>query len=181
VCIKWEFYFFTFCCIRELVLLSSSTAAVSLHVGGYCTFEWFIAVMRSKRRHTWIRSDRWELLAQVRSTVVWAGCGHTCSGRRAGKHVKARRHCNTYSETSDGKSQSCQQPVGVIVTRRLAVSANVIAEMLFCDARRPTLLWPTKPSVENSCSPVLQSTLDLRHQRCSHLQTACRSTNVNRL
>jgi len=62
-----------------------------------------------------------------------------------------------------------------------AVSVNVIAEVSFCDARRPTLLRPTKPSMENSRSSVLQSTPDLRQQRCSHLQTACRSTTVNRL
>jgi len=58
----------------------------------------------------------------VRSTVVRAGCGRTWGGRRAGKHVMARRHCNTYSETSNGKSQSCQQPVDVVVTRRGCVS-----------------------------------------------------------
>jgi len=46
---------------------------------------------------------RWELSAQVRSTVERAGCGRTCRARRAGKHVNARRHCIAYSETSDGK------------------------------------------------------------------------------
>ena len=50
-----------------------------------------------------LRSVRWELSAQVRSTVERAGCGGTCRGRRAGKHVKARRHCIAYSETSDGE------------------------------------------------------------------------------
>jgi len=53
-----------------------------------------------------LRSVRWELSAQVRSTqstVERAGCGGTRRGRRAGKHVKARRHCIAYSETSDGK------------------------------------------------------------------------------
>ena len=64
-----------------------------------------------------LRSVRWELSAQVRSTVERAGCGGTRRGRRAGKHVKARRHCIAYSETSDGKSQSCQQPVVVVATQ----------------------------------------------------------------
>ena len=50
-----------------------------------------------------LRSVRCELSAQVRSTVERAGCGRTCRGRRAGKHVKARRHCIAYSETSDGE------------------------------------------------------------------------------
>jgi len=80
--------------------------------------------MRSSDVTLELLSVRWELSAQVRSTVVRAGCGRTCGGRRAGKHVKARRHCNTYSETSDGKSHSCQQPVDVVVTRRRAVSVN---------------------------------------------------------
>jgi len=31
-----------------------------------------------------LRSVRWELSAQVRSTVERAGCGRTCRGRRAG-------------------------------------------------------------------------------------------------
>jgi len=129
------------------------------------------------------RTSYFDLFAgSYRLRCALLSCGpYTCGGRHAGKHVKARRYCNTYSETSDGKSQSCQQVVDVVVTRRRAVSVNVIAEMLFCDARRPTLLRPTKPSMENSRSPVLQSTLDLRHQHCSHLQTACRSTTVNRL
>jgi len=47
------------------------------------------------------RSVRWELSAQVRSTVERAGCGITCRGRRAGKRVIAQRHCIAYSETSD--------------------------------------------------------------------------------
>ena len=50
-----------------------------------------------------LRSVRWQLSAQVRSAVERAGCGRTCRGRRAGKHVKARRHCIAYYETSDGE------------------------------------------------------------------------------
>ena len=53
-----------------------------------------------------LRSVRRELSAKVRSTVERAGCGRTCRGRRAGKYVKARRHCIAYSETSDRENPS---------------------------------------------------------------------------
>ena len=70
----------------------------------------------------------------MRSTVEPAGCGRTCRGRRAGKHIKARRHCIAYNEISDGEIPVlCQQPVVVVATSRRAVSVIVIAEMSFCD------------------------------------------------
>ena len=37
------------------------------------------------------------------------------------------------AKPATGKSQSCQQPVVVVATRRRAVSVIVIAEMSFCD------------------------------------------------
>jgi len=76
-------------------------------------YERFIAEMCSRDVILELRSVRWELSAQVRSTVERAGCGRTCRGRRAGKHVKARRHCIAYSETSDGEipvvSKTCRR------------------------------------------------------------------------
>ena len=77
--------------------------AVSPHVSGYYTLERFIAEMCSRDVILELRSVRWELSAQVRSAVERAGCGRTCRGCRTGKHVKARRHCIAYSETSDGE------------------------------------------------------------------------------
>ena len=63
---------------------------------------------------------RWELSAQVRSTVERAGCGRTCRARRAGKHVNARRHCIAYSETSDGEipvlSTTCREKSSIAVS-----------------------------------------------------------------
>ena len=111
--------------------------AVPPHASGYYTSERFIAEMCSRDVIFELRSVRWELSAQVRSTVERASCGGTCRGRRAGKHVKARRHCIAYSETSDGKipvlSTTCRRR-RLVATRRRAVSLIVIAEMSFCDA-----------------------------------------------
>jgi len=78
--------------------------------------------------------DVCELSAQVRSTVERAGCGRTCRGRRAGKHVNDDVTASPTAKQATGKSQSCQQPVVVAATRRRAMSVIVIAEMSFCDA-----------------------------------------------
>jgi len=77
--------------------------AVSPHACGYYTFERFITDMCFRDVILELRSVRWELSAQMRSTVERAGCGCTCCGPRAGEHVKAQRHCIAYSETSDGE------------------------------------------------------------------------------
>jgi len=82
-----------------------------------------------------LRPVRCELSAQVRSTVERAGCGRTCRGRRAGKHVNDDVTASPTAKPATGKSQStCQQPVVVVATRRRAVSVIVIDEMSFCDA-----------------------------------------------
>ena len=110
--------------------------AVPPHASGYYTSERFIAEMCSRDVIFELRSVRCKLSAQVRSAVERAGCGRTCRRRRAGKHVKARRHCIAYSETSDGKipvlSTTCRRR-RLVATRRRAVSVIVIAEMSFCD------------------------------------------------
>jgi len=101
--------------------------AVSPHASGYYTSERFIVDICSRDVILELRSVRWELSAQVRSTVERAGCGGTCRGLRAGKHVAA----SPKVKPATGKSQPCQQPVVVVATRRRAVSVSaiVIAEM----------------------------------------------------
>jgi len=89
--------------LSSLIREYQQPVAVSPHASVYYTFERFIAEMCSRDVILELRSVRCELSAQVRSTVERAGCGRTCRGRRAGKHVKARRHCIAYSETSDGE------------------------------------------------------------------------------
>ena len=108
---------------------------VSPHASGYYTFERLFAEMCSRDVILELRSVRWQLSAQVRSTVERAGCGRTCRGRRAGKHIKARRHCIAYNEVSDGEI-----PVVSTTSRRRSnssagrVAVIVIDEMSFCDA-----------------------------------------------
>jgi len=148
---------------------------VSPHASRYYTFERFIADMYSRDVILELRSVRWELSAQVSSAVERAGCGRTCRGRRAGKHVIARRHCIAHSETSDGEipvlSTTCR--------RRSNSSSGRVGDRDRRDVvLRPTLLRPTKPSVENSRSPVLQSTTDHRFTS-STLQPSPNRTQSN--
>jgi len=55
-------------------------------------------------------------------------------------------------------SQSCQQPVDVVATRRRAVSVNVIAEMLFCGVRRTHSTMTDK--AVNGEQPLTRSSVD---------------------
>jgi len=108
-----RFYFAFFVSVKDVVYQNGldisldsyseyqQPAVVSPHASGYYTFERFIAVTCSRDVVLELRSVRCELSAQVRSTVERAGCGGSCRGRRAGKHVNAARHCIAYSETSD--------------------------------------------------------------------------------
>jgi len=155
---------------------------VSPHASRYYTFERFIADMYSRDVILELRSLRWELSAQVSSAVERAGCGRTCRGRRAGKHVIARRHCIAHSETSDGEipvlSTTCR--------RRSNSSSGRVGDRDRRDVvLRPTLVlyydrqsrqWRTAAHPFFSRLP----TIDLRHQRCSHHQTARSPTTVNR-
>jgi len=103
---------------------------------------------------------RWELSAQVRSTVERAGCGRTCRARRAGKHVNARRHCIAYSETSDGKipvlSTTCR--------RRSNSSAGRVGDRDLRDVvlRRVTTHSTTTDMAVNGEQPISRSSVDYR-------------------
>ena len=86
-----------------------------------------------------LRSVRWELSAQVRSThLLWSGLAVALPAAVVGQ-VNTSRLDVTASPTAKpatGKSQSCQQPVVVVATRSWrAVSVIVIAEMSFCLTR----------------------------------------------
>ena len=158
--------------------------AVSPHASGYYTFERFIADVCSRDVIFELRCVRCEPSAEMRSAYVErAGCGGTCRGRRAGKHVNARRHCVAYSETSDGEipvlSTTCR--------RRSNSSSGRVGDRDRRDGvlRRVTTHSTTTDMAVNgertAAHPFFSRlpTIDLRHQRSSHHRTARRPTTVN--
>ena len=156
--------------------------AVSPHACGYYTFERFITDMCFRDVILELRSVRWELSAQMRSTVERAGCGCTCCGPRAGEHVKAQRHCIAYSETSDGEIPV----VSTTCRRRSNSSLGRVGDrdrrdvVLRCVMTRDDPLYYDRHGRQwrTSAHPFFNRllTIDLRHQRSSHHQTA---TTVN--
>jgi len=148
VSVKDVVYQYSLDIFLDLYFENQQPFAVSPHASGYYTFERFIAEMCSRDIIFELRSVRCELSAQVRSTVERAGCGRTCRGRRAGKHVKAPHHCIAYSETSDGEipvlSTTCRRrsnsSAGYVSDRDCRdVVLRCVTQQLCNDDRPPTL------------------------------------------
>ena len=113
--------------------------AVLPHASGYYKFGRFVADMCSRDVILELRSVRWELSAQVRSThLLWSRLAVAVPAAVVGQ-VNTSRLDVTASPTAKpatGKSQSCQQPVVVVATRSWrAVSVIVIDEKSFCLTR----------------------------------------------
>lgn len=95
-------------------------AGVSSYFCVYYELEQLFVDMCSRDVIFELRSVRCKLSAQVRSAVQQAGCGRTYRGRRAGRHVQARRHRFAYSETSDGE-------IPVLSTNRRCRSSSSVS------------------------------------------------------
>jgi len=113
-------------------------------------------------RHRWHTPTdfRWELSAQVRSTVERAGSGRTCRGRPAGKRVKTRRHCIAHSETSDGEIPV----VSTTCRRRSNSSSGRVGDRDRRDGvlRRVTTHSTTTDKPVNGEQPLTRSSVDYR-------------------
>ena len=89
----------------------------------------------------------------MRLAVKRAGCARICRGRRAGKHVQARRNDVAYSETSDW-----QIPVVLTSRRRRRVNSSVHV------ARRDVVLRRIATTATDN---VTRSTQSASHNRPS--------------
>jgi len=116
-----------------------------------------VRLMTPKRWIVW----RYATQVQVRSTVERAGC---VPAAVVGQ-VNTSRVDVTASPTAKpatGKSQSCQQPVVVVATRRRAVSVIVIDEMSFCDVSHSDYVIQRRSSTDA-----------VRTQRGGRYKTTC--------
>jgi len=166
----------TFTEYRHIVSYSS-------HMYKYYTYERFSAdIMCSRDVILELRPHCWKLSAQVRLAVKRAGCARICRGRRAGKHVQARRNDVAYSETSDREI-----PVVLTSRRRRHVNSSVHV------ARRDVVLRRIATTTTTvNVTHCLQSSrrhttvhrqlpiVTVRHQRRRSNETAHRRTTVRR-
>ena len=85
---------------------------------------------------SYLNFDQFAGSYRLRCALLWSGLAVAVPAAVVGQ-VNTSRLDVTASPTAKpatGKSQSCQQPVVVIATRRRDVSVIVITEMSFCDA-----------------------------------------------